>query len=85
MDVNLSIDTGLVRKILTGFIRSEINRVGYSHGVVNLSGGLDSAVSYHPGGRSPRAKERAGAAPALQNIIIRFTRARPTIDRPVRL
>ncbi len=46
MDVDLSIDTDLVRKILTGFIRSEINRVGYSRGVVNLSGGLDSAVSY---------------------------------------
>jgi len=46
MEANLSIDTALVCKILTGFIRSEITRVGYSHGVINLSGGLDSAVSY---------------------------------------
>jgi len=46
MEVNLSIDTGLVRKILTGFIRSEINRAGFSHGVINLSGGVDSAASY---------------------------------------
>ena len=46
MDINLSIDTGLVRKILTGFIRSEITRVGYSRAVVNLSGGIDSAVSF---------------------------------------
>jgi NAD+ synthase len=30
---------------LTGFIRSEITRVGYSRAVVNLSGGIDSAVS----------------------------------------
>ncbi len=45
MDINLSIDTHLVRKILTAFIRSEITRVGYSRAVVNLSGGLDSAVS----------------------------------------
>ncbi len=45
MDVNLSIDTVLVRKILTGFIRSEITRVGFSRAVINLSGGLDSALS----------------------------------------
>ncbi len=47
MEVNLSIDTGLVCKILTGFIRSEVTRTGaYSRAVVNLSGGVDSAVSY---------------------------------------
>jgi NAD+ synthase len=45
MEINLSIDTGLVRKILTGFIHTEITRTGLSHAVVNLSGGLDSAVS----------------------------------------
>lgn len=45
MEINLSIDTSLVRKILTGFIRSEITRAGFSRAVVNLSGGLDSAVS----------------------------------------
>jgi NAD+ synthase len=45
IEINLSIDPALVRKILTGFIRSEITRVGYSRAVVNLSGGLDSAVS----------------------------------------
>ena len=46
MDINLSIDTGLIRKILTGFIHSEITRVGYSRAVINLSGGIDSAVSF---------------------------------------
>jgi len=46
MENNLSIDTGLVRKILTGFIHSEITRAGFSRAVINLSGGLDSAVSY---------------------------------------
>jgi NAD+ synthase len=45
MEINLSIDTDLVRKILTGFIRSEITRVGFERAVVNLSGGIDSAVS----------------------------------------
>ncbi len=43
---DLSIDTELVRKILTGFIRSEISRAGFSRAVVNLSGGIDSAVSF---------------------------------------
>jgi NAD+ synthase len=46
MENNLSIDTGLVRKILTEFIHSEIGRAGFSHAVVNLSGGIDSAVSF---------------------------------------
>jgi len=46
MDNALSIDTGLVRKILTEFIRSEIGRAGFSRAVVNLSGGIDSAVSF---------------------------------------
>src|SRR5512137_2646461 len=46
MENNLSIDTGLVRKILTEFIRSEITRAGFSRAVINLSGGIDSAVSF---------------------------------------
>jgi NAD+ synthase len=46
MEINLSIDANLVRKILTGFIHDEITRVGYSRAVVNLSGGIDSAVSF---------------------------------------
>jgi NAD+ synthase len=46
MDNALSIDTSLVRKILTEFIRSEIGRAGFSRAVINLSGGIDSAVSF---------------------------------------
>jgi NAD+ synthase len=46
MEINLSIDPELVRKILTEFIRSEITRVGFSRAVVNVSGGVDSAVSF---------------------------------------
>ncbi len=42
---DLTIDTDLARKILTGFIRSEITRAGFTHGVINLSGGVDSALS----------------------------------------
>lgn len=45
MDINLGIDPDLVRKILTKFIHSEITRSGFSRAVVNLSGGLDSALS----------------------------------------
>ena len=43
---DLSINTSLVRNILVRFIHSEITRAGYSRAVVNLSGGLDSAVSF---------------------------------------
>jgi NAD+ synthase len=45
MNIDLTINTGLARKILTGFIKSEITRAGFAHAVVGLSGGLDSAVS----------------------------------------
>jgi len=43
--IDLTINTDLVCKILTGFLRSEVARVGYARAVINLSGGLDSAVS----------------------------------------
>jgi len=42
---DLVINTDVARMILTGFIKSEVTRVGYSRAVINLSGGLDSALS----------------------------------------
>jgi len=42
---DLTINTGLARKILSGFIRSELNRMGFTKAVIGLSGGVDSAVS----------------------------------------
>jgi len=43
--LDLTIHTDLTRKLLTGFIHSEITRMGFSRAVINLSGGIDSAVS----------------------------------------
>jgi len=43
--MDLTIDVDLVRKILTGFIQSEVTRMGFSRAVINLSGGIDSALS----------------------------------------
>lgn len=43
--IDLVINTDVARRILTGFIKSEVTRVGFRRGVVNLSGGLDSALS----------------------------------------
>src|SRR5512142_3590702 len=43
--IDLTINTDLARRILTGFIRTEITRTGLSHAVINLSGGIDSALS----------------------------------------
>ncbi len=42
---DLSINTDLARRILTGFIKSEITRTGMTRAVINLSGGIDSALS----------------------------------------
>jgi NAD+ synthase len=44
-EINLSLNTDLARDILAGFIKSEITRVGMSRAIINLSGGLDSALS----------------------------------------
>lgn len=45
MNIDLSINTDLARTILTGFIKSEVTRAGFSRAVVGLSGGIDSALS----------------------------------------
>jgi len=41
----LDIDTSLVRRVLVGFLRDEITKVGFARAVVGLSGGVDSAVA----------------------------------------
>jgi NAD+ synthase len=45
MNIDLSIHTDLAKKILTGFIKSEITRFGFTRAVLGLSGGIDSALS----------------------------------------
>jgi NAD+ synthase len=42
---DISIDTDLTRKILTGFIHTEVTRAGFSKAVLGLSGGIDSALA----------------------------------------
>ena len=44
MNIDLSINTDLVRDLLTRFIHSEITRTGFSHAVLGVSGGIDSAL-----------------------------------------
>jgi NAD+ synthase len=45
MKIDLDINTDLARKILTGFIKSEVTRAGFARAVVGLSGGIDSALA----------------------------------------
>jgi len=45
MNIDLTINTDVARQILTGFLKSEVMRVGFTRAVINLSGGLDSALS----------------------------------------
>ena len=40
VDLTLSINTDLAREILTGFIKSEVTRIGVSHAVVGLPADL---------------------------------------------
>lgn len=41
----LGINTGLARRMLTGFIRDQIEKAGMKRTVLGLSGGIDSALS----------------------------------------
>ena len=43
--IDLTINTDLARKILTGFLYAEITRAGFEHAVVGVSGGVDSSLS----------------------------------------
>jgi NAD+ synthase len=56
---DLKINTSLARQILTGFIKSEVNRAGFTRAVIGLSGGVDSALSCY------LAVEALGAANVL--------------------
>jgi NAD+ synthase len=40
----LNANTGLLRRILTGFVRDEVHKVGLQKAVLGLSGGIDSAL-----------------------------------------
>ncbi len=50
--IDLTINTELAEKILVGFIRSELGRVGFNRTLLGLSGGLDSAVSLYLSARA---------------------------------
>ena len=45
--IDLTINAELTEKILTGFIKSELNRVGFRKTLMGVSGGIDSAVSLY--------------------------------------
>lgn len=49
---NLTINTDLATKILTGFIKTELNRVGFNKALMGLSGGIDSALSLYLSARA---------------------------------
>lgn len=50
--IDLTINTDLTEKILTGFIRTELNRAGFNKTLMGLSGGIDSAVSLYLSARA---------------------------------
>ena len=52
MTIDLTINTDLATKILTGFIRTELNRVGFQKTLLGLSGGIDSALSLYLSARA---------------------------------
>jgi NAD+ synthase len=49
---SLDINTELAEKIITGFIQSELYRVGFKRAVLGVSGGIDSALSLYLSARA---------------------------------
>jgi NAD+ synthase len=45
--IDLTINTKIAEKILTGFIKTELNRVGFKKTLMGISGGIDSALSLY--------------------------------------
>lgn len=45
LDAMLQINTDLARKILVGFVRDAVQKVGFKRAVLGLSGGIDSALA----------------------------------------
>jgi len=45
--IDLTINSKLAEKILTGFIKTELNRVGFNKTLMGISGGIDSALSLY--------------------------------------
>jgi len=43
--IDLSIDTTAVKRVITEFIQKQTSQAGYSRAVINLSGGIDSALA----------------------------------------
>ena len=72
MNIDLTINTDLARKILTGFIRSEITRAGFGTRVIGLSGGLDSALSCALAVEALGPQNVLARAPAIQVVVARF-------------
>jgi NAD+ synthase len=40
----LAIDTDVARRVMTGFIRNQLQQAGFTRGLLGLSGGIDSAL-----------------------------------------
>ncbi|MDY6872834.1 MAG: NAD+ synthase [Chloroflexota bacterium] len=52
MKIDLTINTELAEKIITGFLRTELHRVGIQRTVMGVSGGIDSALSLYLSARA---------------------------------
>src|SRR2546430_16313254 len=78
----LRINPELVRRILVGFIRNEVRKVGFERLVLGLSGG----GGFPPGGArsagGPGARQRPGRVCALQNNRPQHTPAPPPASPP---
>jgi NAD+ synthase len=73
----LAIDTALVERILVGFLREEVRKVGFEKVVLGLSGGIDSALS-------AALAQRALGAENVVPVIMPYRTSSPESERDAR-
>ena len=74
----LRVNTKLLRKILTGFIREEVQKIGLNQAVLGLSGGIDSALV------ATLAAEALGPA-NVQALIMPYRSSNPQSEAHARM
>lgn len=73
----LGIDTAVVERILVGFLREEVHKVGFERVVLGLSGGIDSALS-------AALAQRALGAENVVPVIMPYRSSNPESERDAR-
>jgi NAD+ synthase len=81
----MKINPVFVEKLLTRFIKEELNKFGYKKGILGLSGGLDSTVCAFLAARALEAKNVIGLIMPYKDTFARDVKDAENIARQLRI